>query len=157
RIDEAPSATNPAGISSETVEYEQPVELVRVAGTNLNVTHRVNGWPAAMTMACGDGQLLITTLGPRAWMRRRPASAPRQPEALMQRDSEPLPTMANVANEVLRLREVELLPPSELAEPVQEYIGYSILSWWLIVGTLLGFSAVIVIVGVWLMTRGHLE
>lgn len=157
RIDEAPSLTSPAGISSETLEYEEPVELVRVAGTNLSVTHRVNGWPAAMTMPCGDGQLLITTLGARGWMRARPANAPRQAEALMQSDYEPLPTMVNVANEVLRVREPELLPAGELAPQVQEYIGYSILSWWLIVGTLLGFSALIVLIGVWLMTRGHLE
>ena len=157
RIDEVPALTAATATVSETVEFDDPVDLVRVAGGNLNVTHRVNGWPAAMTMPYGDGQVLITTLGARGWMRTRPASAPPQTDPLMQSTYEALPPTVNLANEFLRLREAELLPAGELEGQVQEYIGHSIPPWWLIVGTLLGFSAVIVLIGAWLMSRGQLQ
>ncbi|MFN0056442.1 MAG: hypothetical protein ACKV0T_30210 [Planctomycetales bacterium] len=52
-------------------EHELPVNLVRVIVSEVDVPYTVNGWPAAFTRPCGEGRLLVTTLGPRGWMRRR--------------------------------------------------------------------------------------
>ena len=50
-------------------DYERPVELVRVEVTDVDVAFTVDGWPAAFWKKCGEGRLLVTTLGPRGWMR----------------------------------------------------------------------------------------
>jgi hypothetical protein len=52
--------------------FEKPVEMVRVvAGGGVLVTHTVNGWPAAMWLAAGEGRVLLTTVGAPAWTRPR--------------------------------------------------------------------------------------
>ena len=63
------------GVDAVEFEHEQPVELVRVvlAESNIRIVHTVNGWPAAFWKPCGAGQLLVTTLGARGWMRPRRA------------------------------------------------------------------------------------
>src|SRR5207302_3970072 len=57
-------------------EYEEPVDLVRsvLAEGDFEVEYTVNGWPAAFWKSFGEGKLLVTTLGPRGWMRRRTAA-----------------------------------------------------------------------------------
>ena len=56
----------------EKVEYERPVDLVRVAlaGTE-TVLFEANGWPAAFSQPVGRGRVVFTTLGARAWFRAR--------------------------------------------------------------------------------------
>ncbi len=157
RIDEAAVESSTKGTVSETMVFDDPVDLVRMAVGNINVTHTVNGWPAAMTIPCGDGKLLITTLGARGWMKPRPENAPKPANPQMVSANRPLAPMADLADEFFRLRDVDLLPPEAIAPQVREYIGYSILSWRLIVGTLLGFSAGFVAVGIWLYRIGRLE
>ncbi|WP_010583993.1 type 1 glutamine amidotransferase family protein [Schlesneria paludicola] len=157
RIDEAPSLSDPAGAIGETNTHDNPVELVRMVAPDANVTHQVNGWPAAITMTRGDGKVLITTLGARGWMKKQPDGAVRPTDPLMLSDYKPTESMTNIADDFFRLRSPELLRSEAIAPQVHEYIGYSILSWWLIVGTLLAFSAGIVAIGIWLMRRGQLE
>lgn len=55
-------------------EFENPVDFVRLAISEVDVTHRVDGWPAAFRKTFGDGWLLVTTLAPRGWMRLRTAA-----------------------------------------------------------------------------------
>ncbi|MSR58679.1 MAG: hypothetical protein EXS05_13670 [Planctomycetaceae bacterium] len=59
-------------IGKTVTEYENPVELVRVITADVEMAFTVNGWPAAFWKTCGEGRLLVTTLGPRGWMRTRP-------------------------------------------------------------------------------------
>ena len=60
----------------------------------------------------------------------------------------PLPTyvpnlpMDNMATDFFGPREHELIPFKTVEPQVREYVGYTVPSWGLIVGTLLGFSAV---------------
>ncbi len=49
--------------------FDDPVELLRVLpGDDVEVTHTVNGWPAEMRMPVGRGEVIATTVGPRAWV-----------------------------------------------------------------------------------------
>ena len=51
----------------EATDYETPVDFVRVAVQDFEVAYEVEGWPAAFWMKCGNGRLLVTTLGARGW------------------------------------------------------------------------------------------
>jgi hypothetical protein len=54
-----------------TVELEVPVPMKQVVQHGGLVTHSVNGWPAAIWMPVGRGELLITTLGSAGWIQPR--------------------------------------------------------------------------------------
>ncbi|MEO2024499.1 MAG: hypothetical protein ABGZ23_01315 [Fuerstiella sp.] len=51
--------------------YEDPIELVRVIAPDAEITHEVNGWPAAFRQNISHGRVLFTTLGAKAWWRPR--------------------------------------------------------------------------------------
>ena len=157
RVDEAPSPSDLEGTIGETAEYDDPVELVRMSVADMKVTHLVNGWPAAMTARLGEGKLLITTLGARGWMKERPSGVAQSTEPQFMSRYKPSAAMATLSEDFFRLREPPLLSSSAIEPQVGEYIGYSILSWWLIVGTLMLFSISVVAIGVWLMRCDKLE
>jgi hypothetical protein len=69
----------------------------------------------------------------------------------------PTASMADLADDFFRDREPDLLLSAAIEPQVREYIGYHILSWRLIVGTLLGFSVCVVAMGIWLLRCGRLE
>ncbi len=56
----------PSGPTKQDLDYGVP--LVRVLAPSFEVTHRVNGYPAAMRKALGSGELLVSLLGPRGWL-----------------------------------------------------------------------------------------
>jgi len=58
-----------AGPSGESVqEFDRGVQLVRVAAPSFEVTHTVQGNPAALRKFVGRGQFVVTTLGARGWL-----------------------------------------------------------------------------------------
>ncbi len=70
-----------------TEQYDHPVDFLRVAVSHVDVAYTVDGWPAAFWKPCGEGLVLVTTLGARGWMHSRnrsdklPALPPNSPEA----------------------------------------------------------------------------
>ncbi|MEC7566117.1 MAG: hypothetical protein VX738_10580, partial [Planctomycetota bacterium] len=66
------------------VEYDQPVKLLTVLVENVDVTHEVNGVPAAFWLKYGNGEILFTTLSSEAWT--RPKAHPSITTALLQRE-----------------------------------------------------------------------
>jgi hypothetical protein len=55
-------------VTVDACDFERPVEFVRVATAEDDVTSRINGWPATIWLPYGEGEVLVTTLGPRGWM-----------------------------------------------------------------------------------------
>jgi hypothetical protein len=110
-----------------------------------------------MMMPCGDGKLLITTLGARGWMKVRPDGAEKTNDPLQSAKFMPTEPMADLADAFFREREPQLLPSAAVEPQAVEYVGYSVPSWWLIVGTLSGFSVCLVAIGGWLLRCGRLE
>lgn len=51
-------------------EYDQPIGMVRVLTSHVEVACTVDGWPAAFWKPYGKGKLLVTTLAPDGWMRQ---------------------------------------------------------------------------------------
>lgn len=65
---------------SEVKSTEKPVDFLRVLTEGVEVSHEVNGWPAAFSRPMGSGRIVCTTLGiegwyiPRDWARQEELS-----------------------------------------------------------------------------------
>ncbi len=162
-----------------TQDYEHPVEFVRVAVSDVDVAYTVDGWPAAFWKNCGEGRLLVTTLGPRGWMRRRTDAdnAAPQNRGPQRRGREPPPEtessapddlraptahavlepMSNLALQLFNQPLPRLLPETVLEPLTQEYVGYAIPSRTMVLGLLVGFSALLMGLGTWLWRQNRLE
>ena len=138
-------------------QFEQPVELVRVLASDVEVTHRVNGWPVSFRKSMGRGKLLLTALGPRAWIRPR-----------REGDSEPgkrhvasryvaTGQLEQLAGEFFQPRERPALEPRLLEPYLAEQIGYQIASRSAVAGVLGGFCLVLLASGTWLARKKRLD
>lgn len=140
-------------------EFEEPVDLVRTIVGEAEVWYEVDGWPAAFWKKCGSGGLLVTTLGPRGWLR-----LPTDQERMRSR-SNLQPSNPFVANgAALNLTADFFLPrPADVSlatalEPqMRDYVGYSIPSREVVVGLLGGFGVLLLTGAVWSWRVAKLE
>lgn len=157
RVDQTPLMIDGEVTVGEEIVYDDPVTMARIVGANMNVRYTVNGWPAALTKNFGDGRLLVTTLGAPALMKPLQEKLQRTDNPLLLTQFTPTGPMGMLADFILGPRVPELLPAVEIESQAQDYVGYSVLSWWLVVGTLLAFSATILGVGLILLRWGSPE
>jgi hypothetical protein len=176
KIDTAASLLAPDGKPGETLEYTEPVQLSRIAASGMTVKNTVDGWPAAMTASFGEGRVLVTTLGARAWIRPNadatpgatpPAASsangssatPPAADSLLSRTSKfiPVSPMEDLAAFVLGQRTEEPISRESLESLAQEFIAYEIPSWTLIVSIMSGFLVLLALQGVWLSRAQKLE
>lgn len=147
---------NPEG--DLTREFEEPVPFVRAMFDGFDVAYTVNGWPAAAWKNYGEGRVLVTTLGARAWMRPRtdrdpvPAGLSAAPTANL-----PVEPMTALSTEFFAARPATLLPADTLEPVVREFIGYEIPARGLIIGLLVGFGLFLVVAAVVLQRQNRLE
>ena len=139
-------------------ELERPVRFVRVIAENVDVDFLVNGWPAAFWKTYGEGRILITTLGSDGWLSPRTKSASSNSETkAFETQFVPGAPLSQLALDFFTPHSPPLLP-RELAEnQVREMIGYSIPARSLVVGTLGGFTLLLLVLAVFLGRRGRLE
>jgi hypothetical protein len=159
RVDKAPSLIMPDGEPGESVEYDEPVDLTRLVVSDVKVWNTVDGWPAAMTRSFGEGRVLITTLGPRAWIQPTPPNTDSKKRLTPETTSPfaPRSPMENLSAYVLALRAPDTLPQTALEPLAQEFVSYQVPKWTLIVGIMSGFLASLVVIGVWLWRIERLE
>ncbi len=139
-------------------EFEQPLKLVRVIVDEEDVPILVNGWPAAFTKQCGQGQLIVTTLESAAWVRRKSVEEMNAGQG----EQSAWPFASIPAFQELMGPYFGQMPEastvSETLEPiVRDYIGYSIPSRWLVMGLLAATIALLAVSGIWLWKAEHLE
>lgn len=164
-----PGPSGPRG-SSATAFFEQPVDLVRAVVADVDVAFTVDGWPAAFWRNCGKGRVLVTTLGPRGWMLRRPdemkneTNSGRRSQGNPTFDPEQQPTdhipndpMAFVCMDFWAGRKVDPISAETIEPIVQQYVGYAIPSRVLILGLLMGFCGLLAVVGIGLWRIGKME
>lgn len=157
----------PAGatVPEEAAEYEEPVELVRVVASDIDVLYTVQGWPAALLKRFGDGQLLVTTLAPDGWLRTARQRDRTLPPAMSAMLAAPLPpqgregvvALRNIAADFFSEPLPPLLPPESLQPIVREYIGYRIPPAGIVVGLLGLFNVVLIGAGLALWRAGRLD
>ncbi len=157
QIDRSPTPMESDIRVGEPMEYDEPVEMARLVAPDMNVSHLVNGWPAALNKRYGDGRLLVTTLGPRGWMKPRSAENRKSDDPLKISEFVPLYPMSAIGAEIFSRREPDLLPQQTIEPFVRERIGYRIPPWGLIVGTLGSFLLALIVVGVWLLRIDRIE
>ena len=176
RLDSGSAA--PSGAYGEQ-EFERPVELVRTVVSDVDIAFSVNGWPAAFWKNCGEGRLLVTTLGPRGWTFQRNTAVKEEPRRLRRRPADgtagqqaqpatepatvesgpriPNDAMANLSMEFWSERKAASLAPQVIEPLVQEYVGYGIPSRYLVGGLLAGFCLLLVLTGIGLWRIRKLE
>ncbi len=160
RIDVVASHLVPDAGPREPVHYETPVELARIVASGMEVRNTVNGWPAALSMDYGQGRVLITTLGPRGWMKSAVSAADgtsETPPAEPNSEFTVLSPMEELAAYVLAKRDPVPILPDDLESIAQEYVAYDVPTFGLIAGTMGGFLALLAAIGVWLWKRERLE
>ena len=57
-----------------TVEVEQPIQMTRLIAPGYETHLQVRGWPALLSRSVGAGEVIVATVGGRAWT--HPAAAP---------------------------------------------------------------------------------
>ncbi|NLF71604.1 MAG: hypothetical protein GX575_21440 [Candidatus Anammoximicrobium sp.] len=146
----APPLAAPAASES----YEQPLDFVRVIVTGMEVTHTVQGWPAAFWRDVGRGRVVFTTVGGRAWIRA--ATAPRPPRET-NRTAAYEPTREFDELPLFQERQPPLASPDVFCAYLSQRIGYRIASRGP-VGAILGLFCVgLLVAGVVLARRRRLE
>ena len=155
QIDDAPSLRNPEGEAGEMLTFDEPVDMTRLMVSGMKVWKTVDGWPAAMTMSCGEGRLFVTTVGPRAWIKPTPPGALPDDGPLMTAAYIPRTPMEELSTQVLANREPPLLMTADVESLAREYISYKIPDWTLVASTMGGFLATLVVVGglLWRLKR----
>ena len=126
----------------ELCEYEEPVDLVRVVTSASDVPSHINGWPAAVRVPFGEGEVLLTTLAPRGW----------------RAEFQPQPTQALKAM-MFRLFQVRDGRPSPrvFQSALQQQIGYSVPSRGLATFVLGSYCAALLGAGLWLYRQNRLD
>ncbi len=139
-------------------DLDQPVTLVRVVADGFSPAFMCDGWPAALWKSCGNGRILVTTLGADGWLRPRLDRDPDPDRGSSFRTwffpEQPLNILAA---EFFVHHPAPCLPAGIAEETVQGMIGYRVPSRGLVIGALMSFTGLIVVVGLWLARRGRLE
>lgn len=135
-------------------QLEQPLDLVRVLVREMQVTHTVEGWPAAFWRPVGRGRVIFTTLDARAWI-GRPPMLRRQWDAHRMTDYWPTPQLESLP--LLRFAEPPLCPPEVFRDYLSERVGYRIASRQSVSGLLGLFCGALLLAGVGLTRWRRLE
>lgn len=135
-------------------QLEQPLDLVRVLVSQMQVTHTVDGWPAAFWRPVGRGRVVFTTLDARAWIGRPPMQrehwdAHRMTNYWPTRQLESLP--------LLQPLQPPLCQPAALRDYLSERVGYRIASRGAVSGLLGLFCGSLLLAGVGLARWRRLE
>lgn len=130
------------------------VKLVKIEQRGGEVTHTVDGWPAAIWMPIGEGEILFTTLGAEAWI--RPSTLAPGKDDLTRSNFELEPWVGPLGDRFHQAR-VRMLPKTPALQYPVSKIGFRVLSRGVIAGVLSAFCLGLVAVGVYLHRRQRTE
>ncbi len=151
---ESAEPLHPTAAAAAAESYEQPLDFARVIVTDMQVTHKVQGWPAAFWRPVGRGRVVFTTLGAQAWICRATAQRTRwDPERMT--DFEPKPVLEELP--LIQARTPPLGRPELFRDYLAERIGYRIASRGPVSAILGLFCAGLLLAGVVLARRRRLE
>ena len=130
-----------------TRSYDEPLSFLRVLADDVDVLHRVHGWPASFSKQIGKGRVLVTTLDPQAFIQKRPSKPGRDP--LYDAAYIPWPFAESLAEQLFPLPQPPTLSPQEFAPFLSEQIGYQIVQRSTVLFMLSFFCLGLTGVGVW--------
>ena len=139
---------------SMTEQFEQPVNFVRVLVDGMQVTHTVEGWPAAFQRSVGRGRVVFTTLDARAWIERPQMLRPLW-DATRMSDFWPNEHLEELL--LLQSNDPPLCAPENFRDYLFEKIGYRIASRGSVSALLGVFCGALLLASVGLAWRRRLE
>ncbi|MCH7686418.1 MAG: hypothetical protein IH899_07020 [Planctomycetes bacterium] len=137
--------------------YETPVDLLRVLVTGVDVTHTVNGWPAAFWQQFGKGRVLFTTLGGHGWMRLRTKRDPHPQDPLKSSLYLATNSLESLTERFLEPIHPTPLQPETFQTILTEQIGYQIIGRRPVAFVLGTFCVSLLLVGLWLASHKRLD
>ncbi|MFM2096483.1 MAG: hypothetical protein RIS70_3607 [Planctomycetota bacterium] len=126
----------------EPCDFEDPVDFVRIVHSSSDVVSWVDGWPAAFWVPFGEGEVLITTLGPRGW---------RAPKT-----ERPTIALQTIAGRLFANREGRV-DPQAFQSSLQQQIGYRVPSRSIAMSVLGGYCFALLASGGILAKRKRLD
>lgn len=136
------------------VRYEEPVDLVRVVVSDMEVTHTINDWPAAFVRNVGRGQVVFTTVGAKAWVKRPGPNAGRW-DPRRSTDFAPIEQLVDLP--ILASRRRISLEPQKFIPHLSEQIGYRVVSRTCVSAILAAFCMGLMVAGLCLARLRRLE
>lgn len=139
-------------------EVEKPVKFVRVIAENVEVDFLIDGWPASFWKTHGQGRILVTTVGGDAWVRPRVPTDPQPPGGgdFKTNFTASLP-FSQVTLDFFSPRNPPPILPKVAEEHVRQLVGYTIPGRGLVLGTLVGFTMLVLLVAAWFARQGKME
>ncbi|MCC6507992.1 MAG: hypothetical protein IT423_02720, partial [Pirellulaceae bacterium] len=137
-----------------TVVSEDPIRLRRVNQHGGEVTHRINGFPAAIWYRVGKGQILVTTLGAAGWL--RPRETQRRPDVNFQSNFQ-MHTWAQPIADRLHDVNIDQIPidKADIQYPLK-HIGNPVLDRSFVLSMVFGFCGLLAFSGVVCWLRGQM-
>lgn len=140
-------------LKDRTIDSDQPMRMKRVLQQGGRVTHSIDGWPAAISMKVGDGELIIATLESKAWL------APRKTQSSDQMSQSAFTAPLWEGTISSSLNSTRLTEPYDAVEatyPLQ-LIGSPVVSRQWVGSILIGFCALLIAAGVGTAFAGDLR
>jgi hypothetical protein len=134
-------------------DHEQPVQFVRTLVTGVDVTHTINGWPAAFEQDYGRGKILYTTAGMRAWIRRTQPGDDKFSQVGIRHV--PLPTLQDLMNDFYGFQQPAVLDPALFDDYLSQQIGYEVVEVNIVLLVLTTFCGGLLLAGMWLVRAGR--
>jgi hypothetical protein len=142
---------------AKSVDYEEPVELIRARIQGGRVLYEVNGWPAAVMFEYGNGSVLVTLLDAAGWVRKRRQAEFLPDDPLRRTSYVPIGPLSDLANIIYGEKTRQQLDRELIANYLPQRIGYRIPARWTILSVLTLFCATILVGGLVLWSRQRLE
>lgn len=141
----------------ETRHFDDPVDLLQVIATDVEVLQTVNGWPVSFWKDFGRGAILLTALEARAWIHSweegRSMSEDIEERSTFVAD----PPLRDIGRRFFRPPSA---PPVEVEkfEPfLSEQIGYEIIGRGQVTAVLGAFCGALLVAGLWFAQQGRLQ
>ncbi len=138
--------------TGDELEFDYPVDHVRMLVDGIEPLHEVNGWPASFTATIGRGRVLFTTLGNFAWVRERtdddPPVAPEYRSEFLATQS-----LIELADRWMIESDPGPLDGSSFQPLLASQVGYRIPARNTILSILWLFCGALLVIGLWLRRK----
>lgn len=141
----------PLSAADRSVEVELPLHMCRITQVGGQVTHRVDGFPAAVRFYVGQGQLLVTTLDARGWLKSR--TQPRSDNHEFTSHFQVQPWAQSLVDQFYQVRDPRSpIEQIDIQYPIK-HIGNPVLNRSFVLTCLFGFCGALSLCGWWCWQR----
>jgi hypothetical protein len=138
-------------------EFQEPVRWLRVLAEAGEFIWTVEGWPVAIRLPFGRGQVLVTTIDAAVFTVEQPQPPGGNRPSVNPRATPPpfdmIPSSRRMIDALLQPPDPLLVDAATVLQTSTNQIGYSIPGRWVAAALALSFPAALLIAGVWVQRR----